>query len=314
MIKKYGKSIEGNEPIWPDGSSMRFLPVKGPSISNEKTRMIVRKRMAYHIWLKANEIMIDSNFVNIHQSIEEFEGLSFAEIVLQSTDNNNQRVFSHINRVWSSDPSKEKWALSVRNYMAEEASQVYKNLQDTLFDKYGPNVNMFFDNKQTSSTWRDAALGKLQTQEEDDDWFDDDDDIDEVVKKGIVDSTFLQFFNSNEDDEEKKSVASWGTGNTTYTEIITTQESYGTAQSSITQDTPLPPSEEEIEKKKAIVRVRLMMKGIQEGEIQDMLENKSPYELAFSGIRLPTWEPDKEVFMLLAIRQQNITQNKNKHE
>lgn len=108
-------------------------------------------------------------------------------------------------------------------------------------------------------------------------------------------------------------MASWGTGNTAYTEIITTQESSGTSQSSITQDTPSQ-SEEEIEKKKAIVRVRLMMKGVKEDEIEDILSNKSPYELAFSGIRLPSWDPDKEVLMLLAIRQQHSQKNDNDHE
>lgn len=37
MIGKYGKSVDGRDPIWPDGSSMRFLPIKGPAIKNEKT-------------------------------------------------------------------------------------------------------------------------------------------------------------------------------------------------------------------------------------------------------------------------------------
>jgi hypothetical protein len=111
----------------------------------------------------------------------------------------------------------------------------------------------------------------------------------------------------------KKSVASWGTGNTAYTELVTTQESAGMAQSSITQETPSLPDEEELEKKKAIVRVRMLMKGVSEAEIEDILDNKSPYELAFSGIRLPSWDPGKEVLMLMAIRQQTLSQN-NEHE
>jgi hypothetical protein len=78
--------------------------------------MIVRKRkrMVYHIWLKVNELMIGTNFVKIHQTIDGFKGLSFIEIVLQSKDNNNQCLFSHINCAWSINPSKERWVLSVR--------------------------------------------------------------------------------------------------------------------------------------------------------------------------------------------------------
>jgi hypothetical protein len=48
---------------------MRFLPIKGSAIKNEKTKEVVRKRLAYHIWLKSHEISIDTNMVNIHDSI-----------------------------------------------------------------------------------------------------------------------------------------------------------------------------------------------------------------------------------------------------
>jgi hypothetical protein len=34
MLTKYGKPVNGEDPIWPDGSSMRFLPIKGPAIEN----------------------------------------------------------------------------------------------------------------------------------------------------------------------------------------------------------------------------------------------------------------------------------------
>jgi hypothetical protein len=313
MITKYGKSIEGKDPIWPDGSSMRFLPIKGPMIKNEKTRTIVRKRMAYHIWMKANEITIDTNMTNIHQSMEAFNGNTFAEIVLSSTDKNNQRVFSHFNRAWSNNPGKERWALSVKPQMNESASKVFNNLKDELYDKYGPDINYFFqDTRTTSTAWSEAVRSKYASQEDEDDWFDDDDDIDEVVRQGFVDSTFLRFFDTTDDkDEDKHSVASWGTGNTAYTEIVTTQVTNNTVDSSITHDTPII-SEDEIEKKKSIVRVRLLIKGLKEDEIDNILANKSPYELAFSGIHLPTWDPDKEILMLLAIRKQYIDVNKSK--
>jgi len=43
MLKKYGKANNGTDPVWPDGSTMRFLPIKGTIIKNNKTKEIVRK-------------------------------------------------------------------------------------------------------------------------------------------------------------------------------------------------------------------------------------------------------------------------------
>jgi hypothetical protein len=98
MIKKYGKLIEGSDPVWPDGSSMRFLPIKGTAIKNKKTREIVRKRMAFHIWMKANEISFDTNMVNINEDNTIFGGLTFHEKILSMKDEEGNRAFSHFNR------------------------------------------------------------------------------------------------------------------------------------------------------------------------------------------------------------------------
>jgi hypothetical protein len=87
MIQKYGKSVEGSDPVWPDGSSMRFLPIKGPAIKNEKTKEIVRKRMAFHIWMKANEITLDTNMININEGMTLFDGYTFSEKILNMKDN-----------------------------------------------------------------------------------------------------------------------------------------------------------------------------------------------------------------------------------
>jgi hypothetical protein len=113
MLRKFGKASVGQEIIWPDGSNMRFLPIKGSNIRNPKTMEIVRKRLAYHIWLKANEITIDTNLVNIHNSIDAFEGKTFAEIVMETTVENQgkARVFNHFNRAWSMNPEAERWGI-----------------------------------------------------------------------------------------------------------------------------------------------------------------------------------------------------------
>lgn len=125
---------------------MRFLPIKGSKIQNDKTRNIVHQRIAYHIWLKTNEITIDTNMVNIHQSLDNFDGLSFfAQVILGSVNKDNQRVFSHFNRVWSSDPSQEsRWSISIKYQLHESAMEVFNNLKDDLSDKYGQDIKKKF--------------------------------------------------------------------------------------------------------------------------------------------------------------------------
>jgi hypothetical protein len=308
MIHKYGKTTNGNDPVWPDGSSMRFLPIKGSAIKNEKTKEIVRKRMAFHIWLKANEIILDTNLANIHNTIPQFDNRTFSDIILGQTDKEGQRVFKHFNRAWSSDPSEQKWSLSVYPYLVSEARHILNNMKETLYDQYGPDIDQFFRDDTSKSSWAVAVSRNVNNQEDDDDWFDDDEDITEMVNKGIVDSSFLQFLAGKADEDDKQSVASWGTGDTAYTEICTNIENTDTSTSSITQE-PQSMSEDEKDKRKDIVRVRLMMKGIPDKEINDIMENKHPYDLAFSGISLLNWDADKEVFLIMALRELVNKQN-----
>jgi hypothetical protein len=274
MIKKYGKSDKGEDPVWPDGSSMRFLPIKGAAIKHEKTREIVKKRMAFHIWLKANELTLNTNMQDIDRSSEAFGDKTFAEVVLSLKDDEGNRVFTHFNREWSNDPSKQKWSLSIRTNMLTRAKVILDNIQDTLCALYGDEVNQFFGVVHTPEGWAEVAgRYKQQEQEDDENWFDDEDDIDDMVEKGIIDSSFLQFL-SEQVEDDRKSVASWGTGETTYTEIVATQETSNTTTSSITSGGPAFLSTEEQEKRKGIVQVRLLMRGVTDTEVEDILQNK----------------------------------------
>lgn len=87
-----------------------------------------------------------------------------------------------------------------------------------------------------------------------DDWFDDDDSIEEVIKKGLIDSTFIQFFGEKTKEEETSSAVSWGTENTTYTEIIASKDNGSIGISAITQNSETS-LEEETKKRRDIVRV-----------------------------------------------------------
>ena len=305
LLKDYGKPLKGEDPVWPDGSSMRFLPVKGAAIRNDRTNEIIRKRMAYHIWMKANETTINTNVVNIHESIEAFGNKTFSEIVLEMADpDTGTRMFNHFNRAWSNDPRKEKWGLSVKPNMVHKAEQAIQHMKDTLFDAYGPEIDKFFEDYQMGLSYWDAAQGRPRNinQEDDDDWFEEEDDIDDLIKRGIVDTSFIQFLSGQQNTSDKESVVSWGTGDSTYTELVENQTlSTSGTLSSITQD-PINIGTEDIAQRKGMVKELLMKQGVTNEEINSIMMSRSPYELAFSGIQLPTWEPTKEVFLIMAIR------------
>lgn len=313
MIQKYGKLINGYDPVWPDGTSMRFLPIKGTAIKNEKTKEIVRKRLAYHIWMKANEITLDTKMQHINENTSLFGGPTLAEQVLSMSDKDGERVFNHFTRVWSSDPRQKKWAISVRPHLLEEAQKMLNNIEDTLREEYGDGVSYFFlKGNDNYSSWAATSDRRPTDQDDDDDWFDEDDDMEEMIKKGVVDSSFLQFLSAKSDDD-RQSVASWGTGDTTYTEIMTNKDTVGTTTSSITLDNSAL-SVGETNRRRALVRARLIEHNVLQEEIETILNKREPYQLAFSGVHLPTWDVEKEVFLILAIRAQYQKMNDEQND
>jgi hypothetical protein len=93
---------------------------------------------------------------------------------------------------------------------------------------------------------------------------------------------------------------------------VATKDASLTETSSITQDTP-PMTIEETNRRKALVRARLIENNLTGHEIDAILTNSDPYQLAFSGVRLPTWDVDKEVFLIMALRKQYLHHN-NQHD
>jgi hypothetical protein len=127
-------------------------------------------------------------------------------------------------------------------------------------------------------------------------------------KRVLLIAPFLTFLAEKVEDD-RQSIASWGTGGTTYTEIITNKDMSETDTSSITQDTPKA-AVEEINRRKALVRARFIEKNVTHQENDDIMNNKDPYQLAFSGVHLASWDTDKEVFLIMAIRDQYINSQK----
>jgi hypothetical protein len=224
--------------------------------------------------------------------------------------NAGQRIFGHFNRAWTPDPTIKRWSLSVKANMQVQARAAVNNLRELLTEQYGTEVTKFFVEPQNEGTysWKSATMRNKtnHTNDDDDDWFEEEDDIDELVTKGLVDGSFLQFLTEGMDDNDKHSVASWGTGDTAYTEIITTHETGTAVNSSITYDSPKL-TNEEVFKRTQMVKERLYTQGLREPEVATILSKQTPYELTLSGINLQGWDVDKEVFIIMAIRNQITT-------
>lgn len=300
MIQMFGKDTGGDDPTWPDGTKMRFLPLKNGVIKSERTKAIIKKRMAYHIWMKAHDKVMLTNVTSIHEGADIFEGKSFSEYVMNMKDQHEQQIFRHFKRGWSRDPTKEKWLLAVQPHMVATANKILRNLQATLTEKYGNEVNKFFESKQSINS---SSQSEQAEEDDDDSWFRDD-DLDKKIKSGILQNDFIQFLQGNVDDDDKSSALSWGTGETNYTELETiTKDSVSNVVSSITPGSNSI-TNEEIQERKELVRTTLCNMGIQEEELVKIINRHTPYELVMSGIGLTTWSIQGELLMIKGLREQ----------
>lgn len=138
MIRMFGKETGKGDPRWPDGTRMRFLPLKNGVIHSERTRAIVKKRLAYHIWLKAHDRIKMTNFKNIHSGSEIFGGFTFSEKVL-SLANESERdtlILRHFKRGWSNNPNKETWLMALNPDNVSQANEFLRNIYDKMKETY----------------------------------------------------------------------------------------------------------------------------------------------------------------------------------
>jgi hypothetical protein len=160
LIKGNGEcDEEGNLPIWPGGSRMRFIPLKNTWIKNAKTRNKVEKRVKCHVYCKGKEHEEPTVFKNIGETIESFEGKSFQEIIMdiESIKKPGIKLFRHFKHTWTPDPEKEKWSLLIHSIMKAETQQRLQELEIELEERYGNQVEKFFKKKRETRTMHHQA-------------------------------------------------------------------------------------------------------------------------------------------------------------
>jgi len=293
MIDMYGKLIDGVNPQWPDGTRMRFLPIKGSSFRSEKTKTIIKKRIAYHIWTKAHEKVINTNLVNIHEGQEIFEGLSFSQVLLnmKSSTVPNSTLFRHFKRMWSNGKSNTtRWSISVHKGLYTEAVVKLQEIQQELVDQYGDRVNYFFFD--TPSVNRSTQ--RNMTEEDDTSWVEEDDPIPD---KEVIAEGFENFL-----DDDNKSEVSWGTSNTKYTEMVN-PSTYSTSASSITQEMSQV-SNEEIDNRHRLIERQLVTRFMMDKDsVAQVLKHNAPYRIVIRAIKDRVWDIEEILEGLNAIYQ-----------
>jgi len=129
--------------------------------------------MAYHIWLKTNELTMETDFINIHDTIEAFQGQTFLDIILGLTNEaDGFRYYNHFNRSWSPNAIIKKWDLSIKNHLYGEARRVLANIRDDLSEKYGEAIDHFFIKDTFKEQPWIKALKTGQNLDDDENWFD----------------------------------------------------------------------------------------------------------------------------------------------
>ena len=317
LIARYGECDEkGNLPIWPGGSRMRFIPLKSSWIKNAKTRNKVEKRVKYHIYSKGNEYEEQTSFKNIGDTIKAFNGKSFQEIIMDidSTKKPGLKLFRHFKYVWTPDPKKVKWALSVHNVMKGEAEEKLRNLQEDFQKLYGDEVNIFFQAEQKRSMY--ASKGKPLKfnldQDDEDDWFKSDNDILSIQEKLIM----VEGIPENMGDEKLTgdiAELSWGSptsfaalsqGTETGTNMVTEQDievkggNDTEVTSTLTQSTA-EADRDVVRKRKFKIRSALAERGISLPHQKIIMEGNEPYDFVMGNFTKIDYNHDLMVELIM---------------
>lgn len=292
MIEKYGSLVNGANPQWSDGTRMRFLPIKGGNFKSEKTRAIIKKRIAYHIWMKAHEQVIPTRLVNIHDGHELFEGRSFAQVLMEvkSLSASTTPLFRHFKRMWSNGQTNvTRWSISVHKGLYVEAMARLDTLQQDLVDEYGDRINSFFLDTPSIQRVRQSAF----QDEDEDDWVEEDEILPDVE---VIEKGFEHFF------DDDKSEASWGTSNTKYTEFVG-QSTQSTTTSSITHEISQV-DKDEIGRRLGMIEDRLLTRyNMDRQNISKVLQYETPYRIVIRAVKDRVWDIDETLDGIYAIYQ-----------
>jgi hypothetical protein len=203
LYAKYGKNDEnGTWPVWPDGSQMRFCPLRGQRIRNTNAAQGIYKRMGVHIHIKAHSVTLETSLFDA-DCTSIINDTTIMEAVLGQTaevDGNTIRVFMHIAPMWSRDKNRQKWGVVVHEKLVQSAGLILADLETTVLAKHGSEFKRFFQKPKFGKSLPLPSFAK-----EEDSWFSDDDDETLEDLSGSKGTIFLEgmdtFINNTKQSE-----------------------------------------------------------------------------------------------------------------
>ena len=154
MIVKYGKLVNGQWPVMPDGSRMRFVPIMTGTVSENainKKKQKVFKHLHEQLLLqassKAGEILLDLEMWDLFTRHDYLHGSTLEEVIhgLTSTSKEGVPIFKHIVRKWSRSSLDENYEVAVAPSMLQEAQETLYTIRPALKRKFGIKVNNHFN-------------------------------------------------------------------------------------------------------------------------------------------------------------------------
>ena len=318
LIGKYGEcDDDGNLPIWPGGSRMRFIPLKSSWIKNEKTRNKVEKRVKYHVYCKGNEYEETTLFKNIGDTIPAFEGKTFQEKILdiESEQKPGIKLFRHFKHTWTPDPRNIKWSISAHSIMKAEASKKIQEIKKEMEDTYGSDIEHFFQEERRSmyaSRGRPNKPLKFNLEEDDeDDWFSNDNDILSIQEKSIMVEGIPANMGTGGNPEATD--ASWGSP-ISYAALSTdstimknkdieVEGSNDTEVTSTITHSTVEADKNEVRARKFRIRRALTERGLSADVRQHIMDGTAPYDMVMGNFTKQDYNHDLMAELIWTIHQ-----------
>ena len=196
LLTVYGKEFEDKWPQWSDGSRMKFVPLIGGEIQNEKAREQVTTRIKWQIHSKANEVTLELPLHDIHETKSYLNNQSMEQVILgtMTRADKNLPLFKHVTYKYTRNPAETKYQVTVYKAMEEEAVQRLKEMKDMMHTQFGNEVFAHFENKhkgllRSHSKRRDNTSDDYD--EETENWLA---DVHTTDKEGVLEPGFTDLF------------------------------------------------------------------------------------------------------------------------
>ena len=307
MMSMYGTTNDqGIPPIWPGGECMRFVPLKDTYINSDKTRAKVDRRFKMHVFLKANERVIVTNFRNINGKLQDEMTLQEYVLGIHSTETPNIQLFRHFKKIWSKDPEDTVWVLSVHKSLLHEAEKVAMTLEDTLRDSFGDVMDEFISPSARQVRRRNAYRPTAHQKTNDDDWFDDEEEEKDILfQTGIIVEGYEDLFSEQgyESDHVSWDMTTRKSAETDFSGDIVDNRA---SPSSSTDVSPLTTSvtKEDIEHRtETVVGMLRATYKFKPNEILCVRQSINPFQIFGSMVAFPTFNALDTVRAICALRQ-----------